>query len=61
MRTSLAGPSSSTGNYKSTTDPGKSLPGATSGGYRRVGQASGPSSSTSGSSLLFESIFSFVL
>lgn len=48
MRRTLAGPGSSTGNYKSTTDPGKALAsGGTADGYRRVGQASGPGSSTS--------------
>lgn len=35
MRPTFSGPSSSTGNYKSTTDPGKSLPsGQNTGGYR---------------------------
>jgi hypothetical protein len=47
MRRTQAGPGSSTGNYKSTTDPGKSLGTSTnSGGYRRVGTAAGPASST---------------
>jgi hypothetical protein len=40
MRRTLAGPGSSTGQYKSTTDPGKALPSGTNeGGYRRAGQA----------------------
>jgi len=48
MRPTFSGPSSSTGNYKSTTDPGKSLPsGQNTGGYRRTGNVSGPDSSHS--------------
>jgi len=47
MRPTFAGPGSSTGNYKPTSDPGKQVgtgPSTTSG-YRRVGQATGPGSS----------------
>lgn len=44
MRRTLAGPGSSTSDYKATTDPGKALPSGTTGGYRRVGQATGPGS-----------------
>jgi len=46
MRPTFSGPGSSTGSYKSTTDPGKSLPTAqNTGQYRRTGNASGPQSS----------------
>eukprot|EP01092_Planopodium_desertum_P007245 TRINITY_DN294_c0_g2_i1.p2 TRINITY_DN294_c0_g2~~TRINITY_DN294_c0_g2_i1.p2 ORF type:complete len:109 (-),score=10.79 TRINITY_DN294_c0_g2_i1:155-454(-) len=44
MRTALAGPGNN--KYKpKVLDPGKTAPAGTSGGYRRVGAASGPTSS----------------
>eukprot|EP01121_Diplochlamys_sp_Union-15-3_P001510 TRINITY_DN112_c0_g1_i7.p1 TRINITY_DN112_c0_g1~~TRINITY_DN112_c0_g1_i7.p1 ORF type:complete len:147 (+),score=36.81 TRINITY_DN112_c0_g1_i7:49-441(+) len=45
MRPTFAGPQSSTANYSSSTDPGKLVGAGTSGGFRRVGNASGPQSS----------------
>jgi hypothetical protein len=47
-RPTFAGAHSSTGNYKSTTDPGKAMAsGSGVGGYRSVSSASGPQSSIS--------------
>jgi len=45
MRRVEAGPQSSTGQYKSTTDPGKSLPAGSTGQFRAVNTAAGPASS----------------
>merc|ERR1712000_166391 len=44
MRRQLAGPGSSTSNWKATTDPGKAAAAGTGGRYGRVGTAAGPSS-----------------
>ena len=48
MRRTLAGPGSSTGEYKPKLDPGTALPAAKDGAFRRVGQAAGPASSHTG-------------
>ena len=48
MRRVLAGPGSSTSNYKPTTDPGVAAPASHTSGYRRTGDASGPTSAHTG-------------
>lgn len=45
MRRTLAGPGSSTGNYKPQLDPGKAAPAGTGGEFRRAGVAAGPGAS----------------